>query len=847
MAQQRIDKSSEAFKILQENLSSARDKDLSTEDVEKAIRGNKNLLKIYKEIEASLKKSTELYKQNRKSLEYINELNRETFKNLKADTVTRKQLNDINRQNIKYLDTAQELTRESLRNDIDSVKIKEKIAQLNNAISRSEREKREESEKYNETFKDLTQFIERNSNKFSVGNGATNYITEIQKLENSYRDAIDKMNTSSTQKTISKYQNLAEQIKSEQNKYISQLFNTVDYKTASGKISKQVGESIKTELSVFLGEAFQSSNIMSSLNISSNIASKTAKQLENEKKRVEANEKKIGTIGKIFEGLGQTPLNSLIDFKGAKERMKDAGAVGNSVTGSALKSLAGSSFIGQMGAIGGSYYVLKEIVKLMALADTRVTNLAKSFGLSKSETGDIYKNIAKTVMDSGQLGLNIGDLVQAQIAFNDQFGYSVELSGDMLKNIAQSTKLIGLSTESTNELIKQSLTTNQDINKVEADILGQLSYQSKGLLGNKNMLEKVLHISGEVRANFKGNVENITKAIVKAKEYGTSLEKVNQIGEGLLDWESSISAELEAELITGRQINLEKARYASLMGDTATLMEEINKNVGDFDQFTNMNVIQQQSFAKALGMTREEMTNMLFEQQVNAKIISLGNKKFTEDQRTFLSQSDSFKKSYNKIMNDGALTEKEKMEELGKIAQSNLSQLSAQQKFEEALIKVKEKIAQIFGDGAVLDKFADGLISVMNKGGLIGEAEHKKHLAENIVSRTNPNLPTNSDTYKSLVNKMVSGFDISVLKNKNDIVSLQTIEDKNTPSYNIKKNRIIDKNTPIMSTEDYQRQLLQKFDEFMSAFKDSNGRPININGVRVTESLNIGGAVNTGG
>lgn len=846
MAQQRIDKSSEAFKILQENLSSARDKDLSTDDVEKAIRGNKNLLKIYKEIEASLKKSTELYKQNRKSLEQINELNRETFKNLKADTVTRKQLNDINRQNVKYLDTAQELTRDALKNDIDSVKIKEKIAQLNNAISRSEREKREESEKYNETFKDLTQFIERNSNKFSVGNGATNYITEIQKLENSYRDAIDKMNTSSTQKTISKYQNLAEQIKSEQNKYISQLFNTVEYKTASGKISKQVGESIKTELSVFLGEAFQSSNIMSSLNISSNIASKTAKQLENEKKRVEVIEKRIGTIGKIFEGLGQTPLNSLIDFKGAKERMKDAGAVGNSVTGTALKSLAGSSFIGQMGAIGGTVYALKEIVELMARADTRVTNLAKSFGQSKNETSDIYKNITKTAMQSGQLGLNIDDLVKAQTDFNDQFGYSVELSGDMLKNIAQSTKLIGLSTESTNELINQSLTTNQDINKVEADILGQLSYQSKGLLGNKNMLEKVLHISGEVRANFKGNVENITKAIVKAKEYGTSLEKVNQIGEGLLDWESSISAELEAELITGRQINLEKARYASLMGDTATLMEEVNKNVGDFDQFTNMNVIQQQAFAKALGMTREEMSNMLFEQQVNAKIISLGNKKFDEDQRDFLSKSDSFKKSYNKIMNDGALTEKEKMEELGKIAQSNLSQLSAQQKFEEALIKVKEKIAQIFGDGAVLDKLADSLITVMNKVGLIGDAEQKKYLAEKIISQTNPNLPTNSDTYKSLVNKM-SGFDISALQSKSDIVSLQTTEDKNSPNYNIKKNQILDKNTPIMSTEVYQAGLIQKLDELIRATKDVGGRPLQIDGIKMADGMNRSGAVKTGG
>lgn len=829
MAQQRIDKKSEAFTILQDNLSSARDKDMSADEVEKAIRGNKNLLKIYKEIEQSLKKSTDLYKQNRKSLEKINELNRETFKNLKADTITRKQLSEINRQNIKYLDTAQELTRDALRNDIDSKKIKEKIITLNNAIAKSDRERVEQSEKYNETFKDLASFIDRNSDKFRNGQqGATSFITEIQKLENSYRDAVDKMNSATTQKTVSKYADMAEKIKSEQNKYISQLLNNVEYKTASGKISKQVGDSIKNELSVFLGEAFESSNIVTSLRLSSNIASKTAKQLENEKKKVEAIEKKIGTIGRIFDGLSKTPLNSLIDFNQAKDRMKDAVATGKSGTGSAIKSLAGSTTIGQAGLIGGGFMIAKFIVEMMAKADDRVTKIARSFGIAKSEAGGIYDNAEGLNTELGRVGLNIDDIIDAQLNFNTQFGYAVNLSGEMLKNIAQATKSIGLSSEATNELIQQSLTSSRDINDIEADILGQLSYQSKGLLGNKVMLEKVLHISGEVRANFKGNVENITKAIVKAKEYGTSLEKVNQIGEGMLDWESSISAELEAELITGRQINLEKARYASLMGNTAMLMEEINKNVGDFDQFSNMNVLQQQSFAKALGMTREEMSNMLFEQQVNAKIISLGGKKFTEDQRSFLSQSDKFKKEYNSIMNNSLLNEDQKMKQLGEIARNNISQLTAQQKFESVLEKIKEKIAQLFGDGAVLDKLADGLIGFMNRFDIISDIDEKKYLAGKIATATKPDLASDSPEYKKFVANLQE-YDLSTLQAKNQIIQLSPEMKADNPEYkNIKTRGIKEKMSWYENgiQENYQSSMIDKLDALIKVTKEVASRPI---------------------
>jgi len=89
------------------------------------------------------------------------------------------------------------------------------------------------------------------------------------------------------------------------------------------------------------------------------------------------------------------------------------------------------------------------------------------------------------------------------------------------------------------------------------------------------------------------------------------LNEVAAAGKQMLDFESSISAELEAELLTGKQLNLEKARLAALTGDYATLASEIDKNVGSFYDYSKLNVLQQDAMAKAMGMTSDQLSDQL--------------------------------------------------------------------------------------------------------------------------------------------------------------------------------------------------------------------------------------------
>ena len=147
--------------------------------------------------------------------------------------------------------------------------------------------------------------------------------------------------------------------------------------------------------------------------------------------------------------------------------------------------------------------------------------------------------------------------------------------------------------------------------KTQEDALNSVNAQTGAQINLQEVLEDSNRVSGQIRAQLASNPAAIAKAITLAKSFGFELKQIAEAGKSMLDFESSISAELEAELLTGKQLNLEKARLAALTGDYETLTKEIAANVGDFNDFSKMNVLQQEAIASAVGMTADSLADAL--------------------------------------------------------------------------------------------------------------------------------------------------------------------------------------------------------------------------------------------
>jgi len=323
-------------------------------------------------------------------------------------------------------------------------------------------------------------------------------------------------------------------------------------------------------------------------------------------------------------------------------------------------------------------FLIKEMISALQGADKATGELAKSFGTSYSEAASLRNELNTVANLSGDVNINTAALQKSLVAINKELGTASSLNGELLKDFTQLTTVAGYTEEAALGLSKITLATGTDLSKNTSEILGQaVAFNAtNGLaLNEKEIVEGVAKASAATTLSLGMQPGKLAKAVAQSKALGVSLDQVESISQSLLNFESSISAELEAELLTGKNLNLEKARLAALNGDIATVAEEIAKQTGSAADFTKMNVIQQEALAKSVGMSREDLAKSLIEREALA---AAGLKEGTAVD------------AYNKLKKEG-LSDDQIAKKLGddKLA-AQLKSQSVQERFNASVEKLRE-------------------------------------------------------------------------------------------------------------------------------------------------------------
>jgi hypothetical protein len=405
---------------------------------------------------------------------------------------------------------------------------------------------------------------------------------------------------------------------------------------------------------------------------------------------------KLGITGKLMRGLSKIPIiGDVVDFNKVNKAMEIEAKRKGSTTFSTLKTGA-SEFMSQLSSAGplialtAIFKILKFIGESIFKADKRLVDLQKSFGASREGANQIVDQFQQIVASSTDFQYSLDDVTKTMTDLATQMGFVATYSDKFTKDIVVATKGLGLSDQESAALAKNALAFSGDVAKTKNNILGTavaVGAENKLLVNSREILGKVLSTTGTIRANFRGNLTELTKAVTQAKLFGLQLEDVQKTSESLLNFESSIENELKAELLTGKQLNLERARAAALQGDMNTLMQELNVQAGGFDEFMKMNVIQQQALAEAFGFSRAELSDMFFEQKAIEGIRRLGNNE----------EKDSLLERYNALKAQGR-TQEELNQALGEETAQRLEAQSAQEKFQIAMTKLQDAIGLAFKD-----------------------------------------------------------------------------------------------------------------------------------------------------
>jgi len=377
------------------------------------------------------------------------------------------------------------------------------------------------------------------------------------------------------------------------------------------------------------------------------------KQIDKSKELVKFYERNSEAIGQQLEDvgdLGDTIENSIkgIPLIGPtlidKFQLKDLSDKLQGVFLDTIKPGGGISAVGKflMGPAGIAAAFAGILLAIRAIRKASF-DLSEDLGVSRKEARDLLPALKGSQMAFEAIGMD-GSKIQSTLKeIGSEFGSLENMTVANAVNIEKFAQNAGVAGS---EIVK--------FNKVMMDLTGSSFDVSTNMAKAAVNMAKSANVSSakvlsdmassaSKFAEFSMNgAEGFAAAAVEAAKVGASIEGILGAADKLLDFESSITAQFKAQVLTGKQINTERARQLSLDGDIAGLTQEIQSIVGSVGDIQSLNVIQRQSVADAIGISVADLLRISRGEQaqqqetvqdklsITNKLLAAGNEEATK-------------------------------------------------------------------------------------------------------------------------------------------------------------------------------------------------------------------------
>ena len=218
-----------------------------------------------------------------------------------------------------------------------------------------------------------------------------------------------------------------------------------------------------------------------------------------------------------------------------------------------------------------------------------------------------------------ELGVGFGELNAGALLFKeetkavlDEFGSLRDVSNSLLFSMKWQAFWSGAQAADLAKvmMLQESITGLSKEQASEQNAKWMKEFINDGLAAGKVMADIASH--ADLFADYaKDGGENMKEAAKQAAGMGLSLDATASVADKLLDWESSIAAEMEASVLLGRQINFDKARQLAYSGDLAAMMKEVKIQAGGEAEFAKMSVVQRRSLGDAIGLSGANLAEFM--------------------------------------------------------------------------------------------------------------------------------------------------------------------------------------------------------------------------------------------
>jgi hypothetical protein len=213
---------------------------------------------------------------------------------------------------------------------------------------------------------------------------------------------------------------------------------------------------------------------------------------------------------------------------------------------------------------------------------------------------------------------------------SNQFGGIDKVTTELQLSTSLISKNMGITGAESAQLIGYFSRINNNSEETALNLIKSTQEFAKqnGLIPSQ-LLSDLAQSAQEFALYGKDGGRNMIEAAAAAKKMGVNLSSLAVVTESLLDFESSMTKELELGAMLGRNINLDRARSLAYQGDIAGATKETLDAVGGIDAFNKMDYFQKKATAELLGVQVDELQKMVTTQENLTTIGGQLNEKFS--------------------------------------------------------------------------------------------------------------------------------------------------------------------------------------------------------------------------
>jgi vacuolar-type H+-ATPase subunit E/Vma4 len=330
-------------------------------------------------------------------------------------------------------------------------------------------------------------------------------------------------------------------------------------------------------------------------------------------------------LGDVSSAITKVPLIGGALSKGFDAFLKSSKgkALANMIASKLFNPNAVRQSQGNMALLGAGLAVTGAGIKMGLAREQEMKDQQRAIGLTNEQSIAVDRMQRGLLNSSKSMVTTMEEARKATAELVDNFGTFGAENATLVDQQVKLTKAFGLQAEEASDFQRSAIISGQSTEEMKIAVLSTAAGFNKTTKSTQSLsgvLRAVSKLSDSIRIQFRGSGQELTNAVMKAKMLGTTLEDLNGIADQLLNIESSIENQVTAQLVTGRNINLDRARFFALTDDMNGLMDELVKQEINYASYSKMNRVEKQATAAALGMSTDQMAKFVSQQELATKL-----------------------------------------------------------------------------------------------------------------------------------------------------------------------------------------------------------------------------------